>query len=315
MLLFFTIAFSNLSAQEYNSDIEKWVYYLSDDDKLGRQNGSEELKTVSEWIMQRYKEFDLNPFIGQSYFQEYSYQRHDTINERNVIGILNGTNTLNKKYIIVSAHFDHIGIRGGQADSIYNGADDNATGISMLLSIARYFSVNKLKPKHSIIFSSFSGEENGLKGSRYFCDNLDINAEDIILNINFEMLGRPETIGKQKYYITGIEYTNLFDILTGFNLDKEWKVEDIGEFNKMLFRMSDNFSFVKINSKEGKPGVPAHTFSMGLPGNDYLHRPNDEARYIDFDNMVGFSKYVSDFVYFLSVNNIEIRWLKDFDKL
>jgi hypothetical protein len=54
---------------------------------------------------------------------------------------------------------------------------------------------------------------------------------------------------------------------------------------------------------------------MGLPGNDYLHRPNDEARYIDFDNMVDFSKYISDFVYFLSVNDVEIRWLKDFNKL
>ena len=77
--------FSNTSAQEFNSDIEKWVYYISDDDKMGRRNGSEELKIVAEWIKKKYREFNLNPFIGQSYFQEYSYQRRDTINERNII--------------------------------------------------------------------------------------------------------------------------------------------------------------------------------------------------------------------------------------
>jgi Zn-dependent M28 family amino/carboxypeptidase len=280
---------------------------------MGRRNGSEELKIVAEWIKKKYREFNLKPFIGESYFQEYSYQRRDTINERNIIGILKGAETKNRKYIVVSAHFDHIGIRSGQADSICNGADDNATGISTLLSVAQYFSVNKIKPRHSIIFASFSGEENGLQGSRYFCKNLNINTEDIILNINFEMLGRPEAIGKQNYYITGIEFTNLYDILIGYNLDKEWRVENIGEFNKMLFRMSDNFPFASINSAEGKPGIPAHTFAIGLPGNDYLHRPNDEARFIDFENMVDFSKYISGFVYYLSVNDIEIKWIKDFN--
>ncbi|MDX1283599.1 MAG: M20/M25/M40 family metallo-hydrolase, partial [Draconibacterium sp.] len=306
--------FSNLSAQEEISDVKKWVEYLSDDDKMGRQNGSEEMKTVSNWIKDRYMDLDLQPFIDDSYFQDFTYTRRTEINERNVIGVLNGTETENPKYIVISAHYDHIGIRSGQPDSICNGADDNATGISAMLSVAKYFSDNSLSPKHSIVFASFSGEENGLRGSRHFCNNLSVDTSSIILNINFEMLGRPEGLGKQKYYITGIEYTNLYDILRGYNLDKDWKVENIGEMNKMLFRMSDNFPFANIRKQEGQPGIPAHTFAMGMPRNDYLHQPNDESKYIDFENLEGFSEYISELIYYLSTSDVEIRWTENFQK-
>ena len=313
-LIVICFTFSSLYAQEEISDVKKWVEYLSDDDKMGRQNGSEEMKTVSNWIKDRYMDLDLQPFIGDSYFQYFTYTRRAEINERNVIGVLEGTETENSRYIVISAHYDHIGIRSGQPDSICNGADDNATGISAMLSVAKYFSDNSLIPKHSIVFASFSGEENGLRGSRHFCNNLSVDTSSIILNINFEMLGRPEGLGKQKYYITGIEYTNLYDILRGYNLDKDWKVENIGEMNKMLFRMSDNFPFANIRKQEGQPGIPAHTFAMGMPRNDYLHQPNDESKYIDFENLEGFSEYISELIYYLSTSDVEIRWTENFQK-
>ena len=313
-LIVICFTFSSLYAQEEISDVKKWVEYLSDDDKMGRQNGSEEMKTVSNWIKDRYMDLDLQPFIGDSYFQDFTYTRRAEINERNVIGVLEGTETENSRYIVISAHYDHIGIRSGQPDSICNGADDNATGISAMLSVAKYFSDNSLSPKHSIVFASFSGEENGLRGSRHFCNNLSVDTSSIILNINFEMLGRPEGLGKQKYYITGIEYTNLYDILRGYNLDNDWKVENIGEMNKMLFRMSDNFPFANIRKQEAQPGIPAHTFAMGMPRNDYLHQPNDESKYIDFENLEGFSEYISELIYYLSTSDVEIRWTENFQK-
>jgi Zn-dependent M28 family amino/carboxypeptidase len=96
---------------------------------------------------------------------------------------------------VISAHYDHLGIRNGE---VFNGADDNASGSAALLALARYFRVNR--PRHSILFAAFDGEESGLQGARSFVSSPPVGADSIIMNVNMDMIGRNE---RDELYVTG----------------------------------------------------------------------------------------------------------------
>lgn len=106
----------------------------------------------------------------------------------NVVGMVVGTTTPDK-YIVVTAHYDHLGIgRAVGGDSIYNGADDNASGASALITLAKHFMA--MPPKHSVIFAAVDGEERGMWGSRHFVDAPTVPLDRILLNVNMDMIGR-----------------------------------------------------------------------------------------------------------------------------
>jgi Zn-dependent M28 family amino/carboxypeptidase len=311
-IIFIVILFYNYNTYSQNNEIKNWVYYLSNDSLLGRSNGSPELKIVSNWISKKLDSFGVNPYYSQ-YFQNYSYEKNNRlIKERNVIGIINGSNKIQNDYVIISAHFDHIGIVQNEIDSICNGAEDNASGVALLLSIAKQFHEKKIKPKKSIIFAFFSGEEDGLKGSDFFTQNIGIDKDDIVVNINFDMVGRSEFLGKKRFYISGFEYSNLYSIVTEFNKNREWTIKrDLGTFGDLLFRMSDNYSFVNGTDSLG---IPAHTFGIGLPDETFLHNPNDEPQYIDYQNLSSFSDYITDLICYLTSKDINVNWIKDYNE-
>ncbi|RZJ39680.1 MAG: M20/M25/M40 family metallo-hydrolase, partial [Chryseobacterium sp.] len=112
---------------------------------------------------------------------------------RNVIGMIPGKD--NSKTIIVGAHYDHLGIKN---DSIYNGADDNASGTSGMLALAKNWSESKVKPPYNIVFASWTAEEMGLLGSEYFVQDLDLNKQKILLCINMDMISRSAPEDKAK---------------------------------------------------------------------------------------------------------------------
>ncbi len=293
-------------------ELKGWIDYLASDQMRGRANGSPEMANASLWITQKYEDFGLSPLLPDGTFiQNYSFtSRQRTINERNVIGVLEGNDPgLKDRYIVISAHFDHVGVRKGNSpDSIYNGADDNAAGTSTLLGIAKTIKESGLKPGRSIIFATFSGEEMGMRGSRYFVANAPVLLKDIDFNINFEMTGHSEYLGKNNYYMTGCKVSNLDDMIEEYNRKSEWKLIDTIIVANRLFHSSDNIAFSRISAADGiSNGIPSGTFATTALA-DYIHSPRDEGDLFDYDNMAGLVKYFSNLIVWLSNNNSEVKF-------
>jgi Zn-dependent M28 family amino/carboxypeptidase len=219
----------------------------------------------------------------------------------NIIGYIPGKSE--DSYIILSAHYDHIGVaRSGGSDAVYNGADDDASGICMLLGIASKIFSDTNKPECSIIIAAFSGEEIGMLGSAAFSNSNTVAWEKVKLNLNFELTGRSGELGKNRYYITGPSNSNLTEILKVFNENHTWILTDIGADADMLYRAADNYSFVKfVHSR--KVCFPAHTMATSV-GKEYVHRVKDEEKYIDFDNLSELIDYTTSLVYYISQKDV-----------
>jgi len=195
----------------------------------------------------------------------------------NVVGILPGSDPeLRDTYVVFSAHFDHVGVGRADAngDSIYNGADDNASGTSGLLEVARAFAKLPKAPARSLLFLAVSAEEKGLLGSEYYSDNPTVPLESIVANINVDMIGRnaPDSI-----VVIGQEYSSLGPLVQevarahpelGLTV-----AQDIWPQERFFFR-SDHYNFAR---KE----IPALFFFAGVH-EDY-HRPSDHVEKIDTD--------------------------------
>jgi Zn-dependent M28 family amino/carboxypeptidase len=192
----------------------------------------------------------------------------------NVIGVLPGKSKPGEA-IIFSAHYDHLGTADRKrGDVIFNGANDNASGTTALLALARYYA-EKNNNERTLIFCAFAGEELGLLGSKAFIKNLA--PDSIKAVINLEMLGRAQ-YGKNKVFITGATYSD-FDKLfrqnikgTGVKVVMEPKEE------KELFKRSDNYPFAK-------EGIPAHTIMSSDDDDACYHRECDEVGRIEFTHM------------------------------
>jgi len=163
---------------------------LSADDMQGRQVDTPGGAKARAFVIDRFKESGVKPF-GESYEQPFTYtagrgttgtapERHGV----NVIGYLEGTRNP-KRYIVISAHYDHIGVRN---DTVNNGADDNASGTAALFALAKYLSAHK--PANSLIFAAFDAEESGLRGSRAFVATPTVPAASMVIDLNMDMIGR-----------------------------------------------------------------------------------------------------------------------------
>lgn len=172
------------------------VEYLASDELEGRSAELPSMQKAREYVEKRFKESRLKP-LGNSYKQEFQITERGSdkkIPGVNFVGEIKGKKR-SDKYIVITAHYDHEGIRDGE---IYNGADDNASGTAALFAIAKYFS--KKKPNHSLIFVAFDAEEKGLQGAKHFVANLPVAKESIALNINMDMLSRSD---KGELYAAG----------------------------------------------------------------------------------------------------------------
>jgi len=302
------------AAKESASELKSWITYISSDEMRGRANGSPEMKIVANWIADKFREYGLNPMLPEgSYLQEYSFtgRQQVKIAERNVIGYIEGTDpSLKDQYLFLTAHFDHIGVRkGASADSIYNGADDNGAGTCTLIAIAKALKNSGVRPGRTIIFAAFSGEESGMRGSRYFVANMPVPVKNIYADINFEMIGHSEQFGKGNFYMTGCKTSGLDDLIKTYKGPGKINLIDTISMAEQLFNSSDNIAFSRIStSPEGViTGIPSGTFATTthLP---HIHAPSDEAALFDFDNMANLTDYFSGMVLWLSKSKSEINW-------
>jgi hypothetical protein len=190
----------------------------------------------------------------------------------NVVGVLPGRSRKNE-VVIFSAHYDHIGSAKGKGDKIFNGANDDASGVTAVLMLAKYFSLLG-DNERTIFFCAFAGEELGLYGSSYLSELL--HPEKITAVINIEMIGKTNVTGRNAFYITGASYSNLEKIFKS-NLSNE-KITIKPEPGRDLFERSDNYSFAK-------KGVPAHTVMCSDDYDPCYHKPCDEVKKIDMENM------------------------------
>ena len=175
---------SVIDAPQLLKDLE----VLSADDMEGRAVGTPGGAKARAFVIERFKASGIQPF-GESYDQPFTFSagRAGQTTERkgaNVIGRIDGSRTP-RKYIVVTAHYDHIGTRN---DQVFNGADDNASGTAALFAVAKYFSTHK--PVNSLIFAAFDGEESGLRGARAFVAAPPVDAASMIINLNMDMIGR-----------------------------------------------------------------------------------------------------------------------------
>jgi Zn-dependent M28 family amino/carboxypeptidase len=163
---------------------------LSADDMEGRLVDTPGGAKARAFVIDRFTHSGIAMF-GSSYAEPFAFvsggrrgaepaERHGI----NVVGHIDGTRTP-KKYLVISAHYDHIGMRNGQ---VYNGADDNASGTAALFAIGAYFSAHR--PENSLIFAAFDGEESGLRGSQAFVKSPPVDAASIVVDVNMDMIGR-----------------------------------------------------------------------------------------------------------------------------
>lgn len=237
---------------------------------------------------------------------------------QNIIGEVSG-NEKKDEYILISAHYDHLGIgQNINGDSIYNGSTDNALGIAVLLEVAKYFSINKTN-KRSLIFLLTTGEEFGLLGSQYYTQNPLKKLKNTIANINLDGIAFFDEFNE--VVILGQEFTNINDITNKVLENNNIKLGEIpNNFQKdEAFRLSDHFSFAKI-------GIPSFliieglnyknkTFNEGLNflenySNSIYHTPfDDNSISINYKSVIQHSQIIIDFLTEIANTNQEIEFI------
>lgn len=266
--------FSILSfAQEVSQERVKTILStLASDEMKGREIGTQENENAANYIAKLFKENKLEYCTGKSYLIPFDYNGKTAYN---VCGVKKGKTD---KYLGFSGHFDHIGTSNKTGDNIYNGADDDASGITTLVGIADYFK-NK-KPEFSMVFMAFNGEEKGMLGSKAI--STDTNLDPIYNNMtalfNFEMVATESQWGKNALYMTGDGFSDLDELFNAHAVNG-LKINADPYAKQQLFYRSDNVSFVKKK-------IIAHSFStVDMTKATHYHHENDDINIVDFNNM------------------------------
>lgn len=234
-------------------------------DMAGRGSGSKGGDAAREYILSRFREMDLKPF----YYRETQTFRHKgNVLMHNIFGVVPALEPTDD-YIVVSAHYDHLGNIKGK---VYPGADDNASGVAALLTLAEMFSQmrrDSVGPGVNILFVAFDGKEYSMAGSNHFVNTLPFPSSDILCEINMDILGstlvpphknKPEymiVLGRntlpQKYWsvISSLNYSK------GLGLDLDYTFYGSDDFTKTIYKLGDHYPF-------HLRGVPALLFTSGF---------------------------------------------------
>ncbi len=308
-------------AQTHNpisaSDLSEMALFMAGDHMKGRANGSAEMQAAAAYIAWHFEQAGLEfPDGWDSFEQAYTFtgRRSRTIAERNVIGVLPGTDPdLKDEFILFSAHFDHVGTgREVDGDSIYNGANDNVAGTVTLIGLAHALKKLKVQSRRSIIFAAYSGEEMGLRGSRYFFENCPVDHNKLFVNLNFEMTGHCSILGKNTFYLTGPSFSNFDELIDDFNKTQIWNRTDTIAIADRLFFASDNAAIaVKRDGRDRSLYIPAFTLCTH-GGEDHIHRPHDEPEFMNYENMARLVNYLARLTpYLASLDKETIKWDHD----
>ena len=270
-------------------DIYEHIKYLSSDDLEGRYPGTKGSQLAIDYISYHFKKNKILPFGDDGYLQFFDFSNFDneTISVPNVVGLIPGT-SLKDEYIVIGAHFDHLGYGGPHSGSlelnskeIHNGADDNASGVAGILELASKLSQNQGQNKRSIVVIAFNAEEQGIFGSKYFSNNFDFENGKIVTMINLDMIGRLRNLNLN---VMGTGTSPIFDKI----LDKAAAKHFLNiSKNPEGFGPSDHSSFY-VND------IPVLSFFTGAH-TDY-HKPNDDIEKINASGQLKVVKMIHDVI-------------------
>jgi Zn-dependent M28 family amino/carboxypeptidase len=296
--IFFVLLSACKQNQTYTNKIEADVIYLADDKLEGRQTGTEGELAASNYIVKRFKEIGLQPKGTEGFLQPFSFKpktdphkevefttnEDGTITGRNVLGYFdNGA----ENTVIIGAHYDHLGYGGegslfrGDEKAIHNGADDNASGVAVMLDLAAKIALDPINFKNNnYLFMAFSGEEMGLLGSNYFVKNATVDTKTVNYMINMDMVGRLKADSTLAIYGTGT--SPIFkQVINAHN--KGFKIVE----NESGVGPSDHTSFYLTD-------IPVLHFFTGQH-EDY-HKPSDDADKLNYEGMTMISEYIFEII-------------------
>jgi Zn-dependent M28 family amino/carboxypeptidase len=285
------------------------VSFLASDALEGRATPSPGQEIAAEYIAAQFRRAGIEPAGDDGgYFQTASFQdmsraaRSSPITRarleaaeqhpgtiRNVIGLLRGSDpVLRDTYVILSAHYDHLGMTNTGADRIFNGANDNASGTASVIEIAAALSALPSHPKRSILFIAFFGEELGLLGSQYYTRHPVVPLEKTIADLNLEQVGRTDATNGDMTgtaSITGFDFSDLPERLQKAGSELGIRVYKDEKGSDPYFKQSDNLPLAEA-------GVVSHTLCVAFQFPDY-HRVGDEWEKLNYRNMAAVDALVA----------------------
>ena len=288
-LIFSSCTLSNQNKEETINKMIDEVTYLASDELEGRETGTDSEKLAADYISSKFNEYNLIEKGTQGYLQYFNATIKEnphtqTIKKKikgiNVVGYIDNSQD---ETVIIGAHYDHLGY--GHFGSLYdgekevhNGADDNASGVSIMINLAK--TLNKIK-EYNYLFIAFSGEEHGLFGSSFYAKNPTIDLKDVRFMINFDMVGR---LNEDKTLaINGIGTSSYWDELINdaniYNFKLKTTESGIGPSDHTSFYLQD---------------IPSIHFFTGQH-EDY-HKPSDDVEKINFEGMFEIYNYVKNII-------------------
>lgn len=268
-IFFSSLFFSQDVSKEKVSQV---LSTLASDEMKGREIGTPENDSAAVFIAKKFKENNLDFCTGDSYLVPFQYKGKTVYN---VCAIKKGKSDKTLAFI---AHFDHIGSTKSSGDHVFNGADDNASGVTTIIGLADFF--KDKDSEFSQMYIAFNGEEKGMKGSQAISDleKLQSKYQNIAALFNFEMVATVSQFGANALYMTGDEFSDL-DELINVHAENGLKINPDPYLGQQLFYRSDNVSFVKKK-------IIAHSFStVDMRTAKHYHQLNDDIKVVNFDNL------------------------------
>ena len=263
LVLFTFITF--LTVSQIDLQLKKHVCFLSSDSLKGRQTGSVEEKQVNNYLRSNF----ITSKKSKIQQWDYSFVKNNVNYQSQMIGCY--VNNKCDITLLITAHVDHIGLGSNlslsyKENEIHNGADDNASGVALLIELQRLLIQKELNA--NILFIAYTGHELGLFGSKYFSENIKKKYKKIVLNLNFDMIGRMDKT-----------LTNVY-VSASETLKSSFK----SEFSGVNIIEADSSRLLSLDcSHFHLMGIPSATFTTGIH-NDY-HKTSDDERYINYDGI------------------------------
>ena len=263
-------------AQTQQERLTRHVYTLAGDSLRGRKAGSEDAAKAAAYIVSQFEEMGLQPYFEEGWYQPFERSGNTY---KNVIGVIPGNDpVLKDEYIIIGAHYDHLGVMN---DQIYNGADDNASGTATVIEMARILKSQQSNLKRSIIIAAFDAEEIGLWGSNYLSRQLDLSKVKLMMSV--DMVGWLEK-GKT-LQLQGTATIKDGKRLVCEEAEKMHINIKAKNFETSIFGATDTQSFAK-------KGVATLYVTTGLKSP--YHKPEDDPELIDYEGLDRIADYMAD---------------------
>jgi Zn-dependent M28 family amino/carboxypeptidase len=298
--------------------------FIASDLLEGRGTPSRGLDLAAEYIAAQFRRAGLEPVGDDGYYQTADMPEtgqkgsgsatpikhlpdadEAAVKVRNVIGLLRGSDAaLANTYVLVTAHYDHLGMKPeGTGDRIYNGANDDGSGTVSVIEIASALASLQPRPRRSIVFMAFFGEEEGTLGSLYYARHPVFPIGETVADVNLEQVGRTDATDGRKISqatFTGYDYSDLPRVFRLAGARTGVRVHSDRPYGDSFFVRSDNAPLAN-------QGVPAHTVAVAFDFADY-HKVTDDWRKIDYDNMAKVDRMVALGIMMVADNPQPPRW-------